>query len=45
MKKLGNERFVKNAPESVVAVENQKRADAETKIQMLEDRILSLKNA
>jgi valyl-tRNA synthetase len=43
MKKLGNDRFVNSAPESVVAVEKQKKADAETKIQMLQDRIVSLK--
>ncbi|MCK7528779.1 MAG: hypothetical protein MZV64_70115 [Ignavibacteriales bacterium] len=43
MKKLGNDRFVNNAPESVVVVEKQKKADAETKIQMLHDRIVSLK--
>jgi len=43
MKKLGNDRFVQNAPENVVVVEKQKKADAEAKIQMLEERIFSLK--
>lgn len=31
-KKLGNERFVANAPEAVVAVERKKKADAEAKL-------------
>jgi len=42
MKKLGNEGFVKNAPEKVIAMENQKRTDAETKIKALEERIAHL---
>ncbi len=41
-KKLENERFVKNAPEAVVAGERKKMADAEAKIQALEARIASM---
>ena len=41
-KKLSNERFVTNAPEKVVAIEKQKMADAETKIEALEKRLASL---
>jgi len=44
MKKLGNERFVNNAPEQVVAVEQKKREDAETRIQHLTSQLESLKN-
>jgi valyl-tRNA synthetase len=43
MKKLGNERFVNNAPEKVVAIEKAKQADAEAKIKVLEERIASMK--
>ena len=43
MKKLGNERFVNNAPEAVVAKEKAKQADAESKIKVLEERIASMK--
>ena len=43
MKKLGNERFVNNAPEAVVAKERAKQADAEAKIKVLEERIAGLK--
>jgi len=42
-KKLSNERFVSNAPEQVVAIEKQKMADAESKIEALEKRMASLK--
>ncbi|HKL09529.1 MAG TPA: valine--tRNA ligase [Bacteroidales bacterium] len=45
MKKLTNERFVKNAPEKVVNIEKQKQADAEAKIKVLEDRIASLEKS
>ena len=45
MKKLNNERFVQNAPEKVVNIEKQKRADAEAKIQVLQDRIASLEKS
>jgi valyl-tRNA synthetase len=41
-KKLGNERFVNNAPEAVVAAERKKLADAEAKIRTLEQQIASL---
>ncbi|WP_299769999.1 valine--tRNA ligase [uncultured Dokdonia sp.] len=41
-KKLSNERFVNNAPEKVVAIEKQKQADAEVKIETLEKRLKSL---
>ncbi len=43
MKKLGNERFVNNAPEKVVEIERKKKADAEDKIKALEERISALK--
>ncbi len=43
MKKLGNERFVNNAPEVVVAKEKAKQADAEAKIKVLEERIAGMK--
>ncbi|MCF8359828.1 MAG: valine--tRNA ligase [Prolixibacteraceae bacterium] len=43
MKKLGNERFVNNAPEKVVDIERKKKADAEDKIKALEERIATLK--
>jgi len=39
MKKLGNERFVANAPEAVVAKERQKMADAEERIRIIEDQL------
>jgi valyl-tRNA synthetase len=35
-KKLNNERFVKNAPETVIALERKKQADAQAKIETLE---------
>ncbi|WP_289041058.1 valine--tRNA ligase [uncultured Zobellia sp.] len=41
-KKLSNERFVSNAPEKVIAVERQKQADAEAKIETLEKSLASL---
>lgn len=43
MGKLGNERFVQNAPEAVVAMEHKKKADAEEKIKSLEESIAALK--
>jgi valyl-tRNA synthetase len=43
MKKLGNERFVQNAPEKVISIEKQKKDDAEAKIKILEERIAHLK--
>ncbi|WP_420398932.1 valine--tRNA ligase [Flagellimonas sp.] len=41
-KKLGNERFVNNAPEKVVAIEKKKAADAQAKIETLEKSLASL---
>ena len=43
LKKLSNERFVGSAPETVVAIERAKQADAEAKIKVLEEQIASLK--
>ena len=40
--KLSNERFVSNAPESVVAIEKAKQADAEAKIQTLKASLAGL---
>lgn len=42
MKKLDNERFVQNAPANVLEVERTKKADAESKIRSLEERLSSL---
>ncbi len=42
MKKLNNEKFVKNAPEKVVEMEKQKQDDAETRIKILEERLTAL---
>ncbi|UTW65756.1 valine--tRNA ligase [bacterium SCSIO 12643] len=42
-KKLGNERFVNNAPEKVVAMERKKLADAEAKVKILEQQLADLK--
>lgn len=44
MKKLDNERFVKNAPEKVIGLEEKKKADAETRITTLLERLEDLKN-
>jgi valyl-tRNA synthetase len=41
-KKLGNERFVNNAPAAVVEGEKKKMADAESKIKSLEESIAAL---
>ena len=43
MKKLGNERFVANAPEQVVALERKKQSDAETKMAALKESLAKLK--
>ena len=43
IKKLGNERFVANAPEQVVALERKKQSDAETKIAALKESLAKLK--
>lgn len=42
MKKLGNERFMANAKQDVIDVEQRKRADAESKILLLKQRLDSL---
>ncbi|MEA3478136.1 MAG: valine--tRNA ligase, partial [Bacteroidota bacterium] len=42
MKKLSNERFVQNAPEKVIAMEQKKQVDAEARIKVLEEQIKSL---
>ena len=42
MKKLNNERFVNNAPEQVISNERIKKADAESRIAALEERLKSL---
>ena len=42
MKKLGNERFVNNAPAQVVENEKKKQADAEAKIKALEESLAKL---
>ena len=43
MVKLSNERFVANAKPEVVEVERRKMADAELKINTIEEQILLLK--
>ena len=43
-KKLGNEKFVGNAPEQVVEKERQKMADAEEKIRVLEAQLARLRS-
>jgi valyl-tRNA synthetase len=43
MKKLDNERFVKNAPASVLDLERKKKSDADSKIKSLEGRQKELK--
>jgi valyl-tRNA synthetase len=42
MKKLGNESFVQNAPDAVVAIERKKLADGEEKIKMIEETLAGL---
>ncbi len=42
-KKLGNQRFVNNAPAKVVEIEKKKQSDAQSKIKIIEERIASLK--
>ncbi|MFT5336220.1 MAG: valyl-tRNA synthetase [Luteibaculaceae bacterium] len=41
-KKLSNEKFVSGAPEQVVANEQKKKADAEQKISMLQEKLASM---
>lgn len=43
MVKLNNERFVQNAPASVLELERKKKSDAESKIRSLEERMKELK--
>jgi valyl-tRNA synthetase len=43
MKKLGNEKFVANAPAAVLELERKKQADAESIIQSLKEGIAALK--
>jgi valyl-tRNA synthetase len=43
LKKLSNERFVNNAPAAVVENEQQKQADAEARIKVLEEQLKGLK--
>jgi valyl-tRNA synthetase len=45
MKKTGNERFMNSAPAQVVDLERKKQSDAEEKIKMLEERLLSFKSS
>jgi len=42
VKKLSNERFVNNAPEKVVANEQKKKSDAESRIKVIEEQLKSL---
>ncbi|MBL4658252.1 MAG: class I tRNA ligase family protein, partial [Flavobacteriales bacterium] len=42
VKKLGNEKFVNNAPESVVTIERKKQSEAEERIAVLEKQLASL---
>jgi valyl-tRNA synthetase len=41
-KKLGNERFVQNARPEVLALEQKKKSDAETKIKVIEESLAQL---
>ena len=42
MKKLSNERFVKNAPEQVIANERKKQSDAEAKIKTIQEQLSAI---
>jgi valyl-tRNA synthetase len=42
LKKLNNDRFVRNAPAPVIATERKKQADAEAKLKLLEERLKQL---
>ena len=44
MKKLGNDRFVSNAPANIIEMERKKKSDAESKISSLEERLKELEN-
>ncbi len=43
IQKLGNERFVQSAPANVVALEQKKKAEAESKIVAIEEQLKVLK--
>lgn len=43
MKKLANKNFVDNAPASVVEIEERKKADADARIKVIEEQMLSLR--
>ncbi len=45
LKKLGNEKFVNNAPAAVIELERKKQADAESIIKALKESIAALKKA
>jgi valyl-tRNA synthetase len=45
MKKLDNERFVKNAPANVLELERKKKSDTESKINSLEEALKSLRKS
>ena len=45
MAKLGNEKFVANAKPEVVAIEQKKKEDAETKIKALEEQLESIQKS
>ncbi len=45
LKKLGNEKFVNNAPPAVIELERKKQADAESIIKSLKESIAALKKA
>ena len=45
LKKLGNEKFVNNAPAAVIELERKKQADAESIIKSLKESIAALKKA
>jgi len=44
-KKTGNERFMNSAPAQVVELERKKQTDAEEKIKMLGERLVSFKSS
>jgi len=44
LKKLNNERFVQNAPEKVVEMENRKKEDGEKRIKALKEKLENLKS-
>ena len=43
--KLSNEKFVQNAPQSLVDKERKKQADAKAKIEILGDKIAAISDA